>query len=123
MYMSSLPQMQAQLQFTLKIAKTASTGGTADASGHIDLEDSTNWTTLGTAWSHSFKSRGGREYYLFREIQADVSCIVDFQYDSITRQLGPTCKLVSGSRTLEIVAAYDLDNAHCLIRCECREAA
>lgn len=90
---------------------------TADAAGHIGER----FITAGRRWG-SPKSRGGREYFLFNQVQAEVSHIIEFQYDSLTKQIGPTWQLKLGSRAFEITAAYDVDEMRQVVRCECIEA-
>lgn len=93
---------------------------TPDANGHIDYAIDANWTNVGYAWGTP-KNRGGKEAYLFDQVQSDVSSIWDFKYSGLTKQIQSTWRLKLGQRFIEIAAVFDVDEARKTIRCLCVE--
>lgn len=95
---------------------------TADAAGHTDYDNNASWLDVCGRWA-KIKTRGGKEFFLFRQVNAEVSHIVDFDYDSKTKDIKPSWRIRYGDqpRLLNIKAAYDVDEAHKTIRCECTE--
>jgi len=91
-----------------------------DAAGHVDLTNPANWINVGYAWGTP-KSRGGREYYLFSQVQAEVSSIWDFRWSSVTSQIQPTWRIVYQGRHLNISAVFNVDEGDRIIRCHCVE--
>ena len=93
---------------------------TPDASGHVDLSQDVNWTTVKAVYGTP-KTRGGRENFLFNQVQAEVSSIWDFKYSGVTKQIEPTWRLALGTRRLNISAVFDVDERREIIRCYCIE--
>ena len=91
-----------------------------DENGHVDYALESNWTTVKTVWGTP-KSRGGRESYLFNQVQAEITSMWDFRYSEVTKQIQPTWRIVFGGRKIEISAAFDVDEAKQTIRCMCVE--
>lgn len=108
----------SQKRVTIQRPKTSAT---PDAAGHINFNTSSNWSDAGKRWA-TIKTRGGSENYLFNHIQSDVSFLVDLPYDSLTVTIGPSWRILIGTRELDISAAYNVDEANEKIRCECKEA-
>ena len=71
--------------------------GTADASGHIDLSDDSNWSSAGTI-KGNFLSRGGREGKIFDQVQVEASHIVETPSTPFSRAINETQRLQFDSR-------------------------
>lgn len=95
-------------------------GGTPDAAGHVDLSSDSNWSAAGSR-SCKVTTRGGSEGYRFNQVQADISHIVEMRSDSLTRSIHPKWRLVLSGRVLDIRAAFDVDEAKQIVRCDCVE--
>ncbi|MCA9052987.1 MAG: head-tail adaptor protein, partial [Planctomycetaceae bacterium] len=69
----------------------------------------------------AIKTRGGRESYRFNQVQAEVSHLFEFRWDSLTKDVGPSWRIKHDERYFDITAAYDVDEQHAVVRCECVE--
>lgn len=98
-----------------------SPSGTAGDDGHFDPTDSDNWTTEGTIRG-SFTSRGGREFIKGQKVSADVSHVIEVPSTSFSRSIQPEWRVRFDSRTFQVVAAYDVNEARQTVRIEVREA-
>lgn len=94
--------------------------GTTGADGHIDLTDSSNWTTSGTIKAN-FTSKGGREFVNGERVQADVTHVIETPSTSFSRGILPKMRMTYDSRTFQIEAAYDVDEMHQVVRCHLKE--
>lgn len=95
-------------------------GGTAQAGGHVDLTDDSNWQHVDGRWA-AFTTRGGKEGRVFDQVQAEVTHIIALRHDALTRQIDPTWRIRMGDRKFNIRAAYDVDEAGETVRIEATE--
>lgn len=89
--------------------------GTADAAGQIDLTVDTNWSQVGRMRAR-FLTRGGREGYAFRQVQSNVSHIIECVSTSLTRSITTKMRLRMGSRKFNITECYDVDEGRKTVR-------
>lgn len=89
--------------------------GTADAAGQIDLTLDTNWSQVGRVRAR-FITRGGREGFAFRQVQASTTHIIECVSTSLTRSITPKMRLRMGARKFNIVEAYDVDEGRKTVR-------
>lgn len=92
-----------------------SISGTADASGHIDLSVSSNWSSAGKI-KGNFISRGGRESFKYDQVQVDASHIVETPSTTFSRSINETYRLSFNSRIYNILLADDVDQARETVR-------
>jgi head-tail adaptor len=83
-------------------------GTATDASGQIDLDDDTNWITVGRIKAN-FVTKGGSESYLFKQAHAETDMILKSQSTTISRSIVPSWRLRFKGRKLNVVAS-DLIN-------------
>lgn len=83
---------------------------TADANNEVDPTDDNNWETYVTR-SAAFKTRGGSERFASDMIQAGQTHRVYVRSDSTTRAITPVMRLSYDSRTFNILAVADEDEA------------
>lgn len=89
--------------------------GTADASGHIDLSDSANWSSYGKI-KGEFVSRGGREGKVFDQIQVDASHILETPSTSASRAINETMRASFNSRIFNITLVDDVNQAREIVQ-------
>lgn len=98
------------------------TDATADAAGHVDLTDETNWEQHCVRHAR-FLSHAGREFFNAKQTQADLSEIVEVFYDGDTRTITPKMRLkMRETRYLNIAAAYNVEERNKTVRIHCTEA-
>ncbi len=85
--------------------------GTADAHGHIDLTNLSNWSSFSSAWAKCV-SKGGREFWKVNQVNADVSHVWYVAYDSSLDAITPDDRLIYDQTRYEIIAAFNIDNAN-----------
>lgn len=106
---------------TIQAPKDTATPG---AGGHIDLSDDANWLTKDTRKCSIF-TRGGSEGWRFRQVEAEVSRIVELKRDSLTRQITPRWRLLyqdgATTRKWDIATAFDVDDQHKTIEVHVKE--
>lgn len=94
--------------------------GTADSGGHIDRTDSDNWSTFAIRRAEVIASTG-REFVSGEKVQSEVSYVVKMRWDSTTKNITPLMRIVVGSKTLQIVLAYEVGNKNREVVCQCKE--
>lgn len=92
--------------------------GEADAGGHLDLSDNNNWESLGDFWL-KLHGQGSREFYRERQVQADITHVADVPWSSVTADITTDMRWNDGERILNITGAYDVDDAHRVVRMRC----
>ena len=95
--------------------------GEADTGGHVDLSDDDNWSDLGRFRFLKISGQGSREFYRAQQVQADITLVVEVWYSKVTAGINPSYRWKAGDRILEIVSAFDVDEAHEVIRMSLRE--
>lgn len=95
-------------------------GTTVDAAGHVDLTDDANWVTVGNVRA-SFKTKGGREWFVFKQTQAETTLVADMPATTISRAIIPKWRLRFGARKMEVVASYLIDETGQIWRVEVKE--
>lgn len=85
--------------------------GTADAHGHIDADDSDNWTEYTPAYA-AVQSKGGREFWKVDQVNADVSHVWHCPWSKTLADATPDMRLVHESKTYEILSVIDIDLAN-----------
>jgi head-tail adaptor len=85
-----------------------SPGGTADESGHVDLTDDANWTSIGNVKAN-FITKGSREGRIFDQVQAEVTHIIETPSTVLSRSIHPEDRVVFDGRKFNVTAAYDVN--------------
>lgn len=80
----------------------------AGPDGHVDLTDPANWELVESRQCR-FVTRGGREGRAYQHVRADVSHIIEFRSDPLTRGILPTWRFGMDCRKFNVVASYDKD--------------
>ena len=88
--------------------------------GHVDLSLDANWTTVGTRWAR-LRTKGGAEGRALEQVQAMTTMFVEIRSDTTTRAILPNWRLTMDSRIFNVEAAYDVDDAKQVVRCEVKE--
>ncbi len=91
-----------------------------DAHGEVDLTDEGNWETHAVRWAN-IKTKGGREWWKSDKINAEVTHVIQIPYDKLTQNIDSEMRIRLGDRTINIVAAYDVDEMHEVIEMQCKE--
>lgn len=94
-------EMPQRCTHTLTVEKP---GSTVDASGQISLADS-NWVTVGQIRVR-FITRGGSEQHVFKQVQANTTTVMKCPRTSLSESLDPSWRLRLGSRKINIVTAF-----------------
>lgn len=95
-------------------------GATRDDAGQVDLTDDANWSAAGRIRGR-FITKGGSEWYAFKQTQATTTAIIETPSTSISRSIEPSWRLKMGSRAFDITAAYLVDEIGKLVRIEVTE--
>jgi SPP1 family predicted phage head-tail adaptor len=95
--------------------------GSADAHGHIDNTDNSNWSTYTTAFAEVL-SKGGREFWKVDRVEADVSHVWRCPYNSTLTAATPDMRLIHDSTTYEILSVIDIDLEHEEVEIQTRRA-
>ena len=82
--------------------------GTADAHGHIDQTDSSNWSEYTGAYA-AVQSKGGREFWKVDQVNADVSHVWYCPWSKTLAAATPDMRLVHESVTYEIISVIDIN--------------
>lgn len=98
---------------------------TAEASGHVDWSNDSNWIPVGNFRCHII-TRGGRERWRFNQVEPTVERMIEFRSNKTTRLFTPEyrCKFKQDDRTLvwEFVAAFDRDADRQYVEVHCTSA-
>ena len=96
--------------------------GTADAHGFIDPTEDGNWKTYVTSYS-SVMSRGGREFWKVKQVNAEVSHVWRCPYSKKLADGTSALRLKSEGVTYELSAPpLDIDLAHVEIEIQTKRA-
>ena len=95
-------------------------GATPDAMGVVDLTSDDNWATVATRRA-AITPTGGSEFFHGRQVQAQVTHLLEFRHDAATEQIGPTWRIKFGSRVFQVESAYDVNERGRRIEVQCRE--
>lgn len=94
--------------------------GTLDAYG----QQLTTWSTIATVWAN-IKPKGGKERERSMVVESELMHNVTIRYNASF--MPPTTvdawRILYGTRIFNIVAAYDVDEAHKHIVFECKEGS
>lgn len=115
--MVSIAAGELNRRVTLQRIKT---NATPDAHGHIDETADSTWESIGDRWA-KFWGEGSREFFRAKQIQADMSHLIDLRYDGTTSTLTPRDRIRYDGRTLHILSARDAEEAHVVMRVEAKE--
>ena len=96
----------AQYRHLTSLQKPETTG--ADSFNTINESDDAKWDTVAHRRAH-IQPAGGREFFSGQQLQADVTHIVRYRQDSETEQIDPTYRIKFGTRYLNVVRAYSVD--------------
>ncbi len=94
-------------------------GTTTDDDGRIDPSDS-NWVTVGRIMAR-FVTKGGRESYVFKQVQATTTTVIMAQATLIAISLDPSWRLRFGDRKFNIVASYLINESGRVVQIEAIE--
>lgn len=94
--------------------------GTADAAGHIDLTSDSNWIQVGRIKGR-FITKGGRESFVFRQVQAETTHVIEVASTPLSRSIVPKWRLRIGTEKYNVTAAYDVDRMRKAVRVEATE--
>lgn len=95
-------------------------GTIRDAAGQVDLTDDANWTTAGRIKGR-FITKGGSEWYSFKQTQATTTAFIETPWTTISRSIEPSWRLKMGGRVFDITAAYRVDEVGKIVRIEVTE--
>ena len=91
-----------------------------DANEEVDLTDDRNWETYAIRWAE-VQTKGGREFWKVDKVDAEVSHLIRIPYDRLTLFIHPAMRIRLGDRTINIVAAYDVDEMHEVVEIQAKE--
>lgn len=82
----------------------------------------TTWTTRATVWANVATQGAMPEYLAEARVAAVMPYVVTIAYHAKVSGIGPTWRLLYGSRVLDVASVEDVDSKRQLIRVTCREA-
>ncbi len=92
-----------------------------DVNGEVDLTDDGNWETYVKSWAN-IKTKGGREWWKSDKINAEVTHVIRVPYGRITQNIDSQMRIrLGGNRIINIVASYDIDEAHEVVEIQGKE--
>ena len=91
---------------TIEKPKTAATGATVNASGHIDVRIDANWETHTKAYAEAM-TRGGREFFRAAQVDATLSHLWMVTSSEKVRTIGPEMRIKWDGRTFNILSALN----------------
>lgn len=94
--------------------------GVEDSNNQIDVSNSANWQTYATRWM-GLIPKGGREFRLAQQQEADLTHLVRFVSDTATRGITHQMRIKFGDRILNVVDSYDVDGHKQVQECKCIE--
>lgn len=80
----------------------------ADAHGHIDKTQDSNWLIYCRAWC-AVQSKGGREFWKVQQVQADVSHVWFSQWSALLSTATTDMRLKYDGEVYEILSVIDVD--------------
>ena len=95
-------------------------GTTADLAGHVNLKDAANRVFVRTILGR-FLTQGGREWFVFKQTMAETTHVIEARWTPDVNKIIPKWWFEMDGRTFEIVKAYDVDEAHRVMRFEAVE--
>lgn len=93
---------------------------TPDGFGVVDLTDDDNWATVASRRA-AITPTGGGEFFHGRQVQAQVTHMIEFRHDSATEQIGPRWRIKFGTRIFQVESAYSVNERGRRMECQCRE--
>lgn len=93
-----------------------------DASGRVDESDDANWTKYFDCWARVMH-HGGREFFNAKQVQADLSELLQVFYCRKTRDVTTKMRIRMRDRTLGILATYNVEERNEVVEIQCKEAA
>lgn len=75
--------------------------GTADAAGHVDESDASNWETYARL-SAAIVAKSSREFWGADQAQADVTHQLTFRWGRTYDAISPAMRLTSGDKTYNL---------------------
>lgn len=107
--------MRGSGKFNVKLdLQKVSTSATTDIAGQIDLTQDSNWSTFAKR-SACIKPAKGSEFWNVDQVDANGMYEISFQYDSLTRTLGPRNRLKTGTRKFNIESVLNVDERNRVI--------
>ena len=98
-----------------------SLSGTADAHGHIDNTDDSNWSQYVVSYA-SVMTQGGKEFWKVDKVDSTVDQVWKCPYSKALAAATTKMRLVNESVTYEIFSVIDIDLAHQEIQIQTRRA-
>ena len=87
----------------------------------LDETDDANWDDVVSRLAEVLPT-GGREFFSGEQLQAEVTHLVRYRQDSKTEQIVPRWRVKHGSRYLNVVRAYSVNERGREIEVQCIEA-
>ena len=91
-----------------------------DSHGEVDQTDDRVWETYAVRWAE-IQARGGREFWKVDRIDAELSHLIRVPYDRLTMGITSQMRIKYMNRTINIEAAYDVDEMREIIEMRCKE--
>lgn len=84
-------------------------------------EPTESWQTYATLWAARGRSKGSERVYGAAQREGHNETVFRVRYSSTSAAIDPTMRIVDGSRTLNIVAAYPADGKRVEVEIVARE--
>lgn len=92
------------------------------SAAHIDVSDSSNWTTQGTIRAN-FLSKAGREFFNAEQVQADQSFLIETPSNNFSRTIEPGWRLEDADGTVyQIESVVDKNRMRQVVEITVKEA-
>lgn len=104
--------MKGSGRYNTKIRlQRVSTAATTDIAGEIDLTNDSSWTTFAIRSAY-LKPAKGSEFWNVDQVDHNGILECGMQYDSLTKSLTPAMRLLHGTRKLNIVSVFNVDEVN-----------
>jgi len=104
-----------------KRVQVQQSNATADAHGHVDETDESNWDHYTSTYA-AVQTKGGREFWKVDQVAADVSHVWMCPWSETLAAATPKMRVVYDSQNYEILSVIDIDEAHNEIEIQTRRA-
>ena len=91
--------------------KKVDPNATADAHGHVDKSDASNWIQQSKQFCRT-ETKGGREFWKVDQVNAEVNCVFWCPYSTEAIAITPEMQIHWEGNTYEIASVVDVDLAH-----------
>lgn len=94
---------------------------TPDDSGRVDETNNDNWREYFSCWA-KVMHRGGREFLEARQVNADLTELLQVLASTKTKAIEPTMRIRMKGRTLGILSSYNVGEMNETVEIQCKEA-